>query len=61
MTLDIRANWICIDAGTVAFLNPCGFAMLPTYVSYFVESEYSSSRLRTTANRNLALISVRRL
>ncbi|MGB7955328.1 MAG: cytochrome c biogenesis protein CcdA [Candidatus Nitrosopolaris sp.] len=61
MTLDIVLIGFAFSAGTVAFLNPCGFAMLPTYVSYFVESEYSSSRLRTTANRNLALISVRRL
>jgi cytochrome c-type biogenesis protein len=61
MTLDIVLIGFAFSAGAVAFLNPCGFAMIPTYVSYFVETDYSSSRLQTTANRNLALISVRRL
>ena len=43
------------------FLNPCGFAMIPTYISYFVECDYSSSQQQTTTNRNLGLISVGRL
>jgi cytochrome c-type biogenesis protein len=42
----------------VAFLNPCGFAMLPTYVSYFVES---NTQEIITASSNSRLILVRRL
>ena len=40
------------------FLNPCGFAMLPTYVSYFVES--NTQEIITTRS-NSRLILVRRL
>ncbi|MGC1931011.1 MAG: hypothetical protein WA667_18735 [Candidatus Nitrosopolaris sp.] len=46
------------SAGAVAFLNPCGFAMLPTYVSYFVESNTQNI---ITASSNSRLILVKRL
>ena len=58
MTLDIVLIGFAFSAGTVAFLNPCGFAMLPTYVSYFVES---NTQEIITASSNSRLILVRRL
>lgn len=58
MTLDIVLVGFAFSAGAVAFLNPCGFAMLPTYVSYFVES---NTQEIITANSNSRLIFVRRL
>jgi cytochrome c biogenesis protein CcdA len=61
MTLDTVLVGFAFSAGAVSFLNPCGFAMIPTYISYFVESDYSSSQRQTTTIRNLGLISVRRL
>ncbi len=33
--------------GLVAAFNPCGFAMLPVYLSYFLGADNSSSRLAT--------------
>jgi len=53
MALDTVLIGFAFSAGAVAFLNPCGFAMIPTYISYFVESDYSSSQRQTTTNRNL--------
>src|SRR6266487_6729213 len=58
MTLDIVLFGFAFTAGAVAFLNPCGFAMLPTYISYFVES---NTQEIITASSNSQLISVRRL
>jgi cytochrome c-type biogenesis protein len=58
MTLDIVLIGFALSAGAVAFLNPCGFAMLPTYVSYFVES---NTQEIITASSNSRLISVKRL
>lgn len=58
MTMDIVLIGFAFSAGAVAFLNPCGFAMLPTYVSYFVES---NTREIITASSNSRLILVRRL
>jgi cytochrome c biogenesis protein CcdA len=54
MDLDIVLIGFALSTGAVAFLNPCGFAMLPTYVSYFVERDYHSSssscfHMQTTA------------
>lgn len=58
MTMDIVLIGFAFSAGAVAFLNPCGFAMLPTYVSYFVES---NTQEIITASSNSRLILVRRL
>ena len=58
MTMDIVLIGFAFSAGAVAFLNPCGFAMLPTYVSYFVES---NTREIITASSNSRLILVRGL
>lgn len=46
------------SAGAVTFLNPCGFAMLPSYVSYFVES---NTQQIINSGSNSRLILVRRL
>ncbi len=43
MTLDTIIITFAFSAGAIAFLNPCGFAMLPTYIAYFIESNYKSS------------------
>jgi cytochrome c-type biogenesis protein len=71
MTLDAVLIGFAFTAGAVAFLNPCGFAMLPTYVSYFIQSDSSSSfptstpslNFNTTTKRNTdaRLISVKKL
>ena len=34
--MDIGLIFYAFSAGMVATVNPCGFAMLPAYVSYFV-------------------------
>ena len=46
MALDIVLIGFALSADVVAFLNPCGFAMLPTYVSHFVKSDSSSPKLK---------------
>ena len=38
-----------LAAGTVAAFNPCGFAMLPAYLSFFVTSDATSARDSTGA------------
>lgn len=58
MTLDTVLIAFAFSAGTVAFLNPCGLVMLPTYVSYFVES---NTQQIISASTNSRLILVRRL
>jgi cytochrome c biogenesis protein CcdA len=58
MTLDTVLIGFAFSAGAVAFLNPCGFAMLPTYISYFVESN-TQKIIRGSSNSRL--ISVRGL
>lgn len=58
MTLDTVLVGFAFSAGAVAFLNPCGFAMLPSYVSYFVES---NTQQIISASGNSRLILVRRL
>jgi len=69
MTLDTVLIGFALSAGAIAFLNPCGFAMLPTYISYFVERNSQLqqrqhnmiARTRGSNNSTLRLISVRRL
>jgi hypothetical protein len=58
MPMDAVIIGFAFSAGAVAFLNPCGFAMLPTYVSYFVESNTQNI---ITASSNSRLILVKRL
>jgi cytochrome c-type biogenesis protein len=67
MTLDTVLIGFALSAGAIAFLNPCGFAMLPTYISYFVErnSQFQQRQQNVISSSNsngaLRLISVRRL
>lgn len=43
-------------AGMVASVNPCGFAMLPAYLSYFLGVEGQASDRSTTARVGRALV-----
>jgi cytochrome c biogenesis protein CcdA len=71
MILDAVLIAFALTAGAVAFLNPCGFALLPTYISYFVESDSSPSfspstpslNFNTTTKTNVdsGLVSVKKL
>ena len=45
-----------LSAGVVAAFNPCGFAMLPAYLSYFLGVEAGEERSSaTSATRGLAV------
>lgn len=70
MTLDTVLIGFALSAGAIAFLNPCGFAMLPTYISYLVErnsklqqgdQKITASGSSSSTSNTLRLISVRRL
>lgn len=52
MTLDNIIIGFAFSAGAIAFLNPCGFAMLPVYVSYFIKknSQLQQQTMTTTIN-----------
>ncbi len=53
MTLDPIIMTFAFSAGAISFLNPCGFAMLPAYISYFIEStikQHSLSNLAQSSN-----------
>jgi cytochrome c-type biogenesis protein len=58
MPIDTVIIGFAFSAGAVAFLNPCGFAMLPSYISYFVES---NTQEIVNKSSNSRLILVRRL
>jgi cytochrome c biogenesis protein CcdA len=58
MTLDAVLIGFAFSAGAVAFLNPCGFSMLPAYISYFVESNTQQIIKASSSSR---LISLRRI
>jgi len=34
--MNLEMMWIAFGAGVVTFFNPCGFALLPAYVSYYL-------------------------
>lgn len=42
-------------AGMVATVNPCGFAMLPAYLGFFVGAEGADRDVRATVQRSLAV------
>jgi cytochrome c-type biogenesis protein len=42
---------LAFSAGMLATLNPCGWAMLPTFVSYYLGSREGDYEQRTFANR----------
>lgn len=46
---------LAFGAGMVATINPCGFAMLPAYLSYFLGLEDSSADAGTSLFRALAV------
>ena len=51
---------LAFAAGMVATVNPCGFAMLPAYLSYFVglEEQNTDTRTERTLSRALAVAAV---
>lgn len=42
-------------AGMLATVNPCGFAMLPAYLAYFLGAESSGKDVRASVQRSLAV------
>lgn len=46
MALDYGMMGLALGAGMVAFFNPCGFALLPSYVAQYLGSRASSSALQ---------------
>jgi len=67
MPLDPIIITFAFSAGAISFLNPCGFAMLPAYVSYFIQStikQNSSSKLASSTtgiSNNLRSILARKI
>ncbi|MCI2429516.1 cytochrome c biogenesis CcdA family protein [Candidatus Acetothermia bacterium] len=44
MQLDLSSLTLALGAGVVAFLNPCGFVLLPSYVAHYLGSRESGPR-----------------
>ncbi|MCS6936538.1 MAG: hypothetical protein NZ610_00390 [Candidatus Bipolaricaulota bacterium] len=44
MTLDLGSLALALGAGVVAFLNPCGFVLLPSYIAHYLGSRESGPR-----------------
>jgi cytochrome c biogenesis protein CcdA len=42
MQIDFSAIGLALGAGVVAFFNPCGFALLPSYIAYYLGSRQSA-------------------
>ena len=47
---------LAFAAGMVATVNPCGFAMLPAYLSYFMGLDGDESRSRPSAVRSALVV-----
>ncbi|MDP1820593.1 MAG: cytochrome c biogenesis CcdA family protein [Acidimicrobiales bacterium] len=46
---------IAFSSGMLATVNPCGFAMLPAYLSYFLGSDGAGKDLRASTSRSLSV------
>ena len=46
---------LAFGAGMVATVNPCGFAMLPAYLAFFLGSEGASRDSQATVRRSLGV------
>jgi len=46
---------IAFGAGMLATVNPCGFAMLPAYLGYFLGQDHGRQDVRATVGRSLAV------
>ena len=46
---------LAFGAGIVATVNPCGFAMLPAYLAFFLGAEGADRDTRTTVQRSLGV------
>ncbi len=53
--IDQRSLLLAFSAGMVATINPCGFAMLPAYLSYFLGMEDRSADARSGVFRALGV------
>jgi cytochrome c biogenesis protein CcdA len=53
--MDQRTVLLAFTAGMVATVNPCGFAMLPAYLSYFLGMDDASGSPRAGVYRALAV------
>ena len=47
---------VAFAAGLIAIMNPCGFAMLPAYLSYFMGSGENAEVSRPAALRRALLV-----
>ncbi len=43
MQIDFSAVGLALGAGVVTFFNPCGFALLPSYIAYYLGSKRGTS------------------
>ena len=59
-TLDPTILSYAFAAGLVAIINPCGFAMLPAYVSYYLATGTSAPVLRHAGVSRLLVPRLRR-
>jgi len=55
MHVDLGLLTFSFSAGVAAFFNPCGFALLPSYASFYLASQDESSGAWAAALRGLAL------
>ena len=47
---------VAFAAGMVSTINPCGFAMLPAYLSYFLGLEGKGGEATASPGRSLAVV-----
>ena len=50
-----RAQSIAFASGMLATVNPCGFAMLPAYLGFFLGLDGDDRTVRTSVSRSLAV------
>ncbi len=43
MQIDFSAVGVALGAGAVTFFNPCGFALLPSYIAYYLGSKQGAA------------------
>jgi cytochrome c biogenesis protein CcdA len=53
--MDLMLVFFAFSAGLVAFLNPCGFVLLPSYISYYLGLEEHSHGHRISVFRGIKL------
>ena len=61
MSLDFLLFGFTFNAGIIAFLNPCGFVMLPAYISNHMERTFQLQNGNMTNNQKTTTFSSRKL